>query len=183
MLSLDQGGDLPLRLQFKTAFLRRSNRLLLQDQGFTCIVCLDELHQDQHCPRLAKANPYPDVHRIAIPVHEHFLGATELLAHGIVDRVTDAPLGLRRPCAARTRSLLHCCLVHFFLLSRLPGSGMSGRGEAGGLSARFGDSQGFFTLRAGRQPTSQTGSRALDVVGVLGKPIDDHHAKRYDHHR
>ena len=71
MWSPDRGGDLPLRLQIKIAFLRRSNRLLLQDEGFTFIVCLDELHRDQHCPRLAKANPYPDVHRLAIPVHEH----------------------------------------------------------------------------------------------------------------
>ena len=89
------GGDLPLRLQIKTAFFRRSNRILLQDEGFTLIVCLDELHRDQYRPHSEEAYPYSDVHRLVVPVHEHFLGATDLLAHGIVDRVTGAPLGFR----------------------------------------------------------------------------------------
>jgi hypothetical protein len=89
------GGDLPLRLQIKIAFLRRSNRLLLQDEAFTFIFCLDELHRDQYCSRKEDADPYPDVHRLAVPVHEHFLGATDPLAHGIVDSVTGAPLGFR----------------------------------------------------------------------------------------
>jgi hypothetical protein len=30
---------------------------------------------------------------LAVPVHEHLLRTTDLLAHGIVDRVTGAPLG------------------------------------------------------------------------------------------
>src|SRR5215204_1116681 len=128
------GGDLPLRLQIQIAFLRRSNRLLLQDEAFTFIVCLDELHLYQHCPRKEDADPYPDVHRLALPVHEHFLGATDLLAHGIVDRITGAPLGFLLPCAARTRSPVHCCLGHFLPLSRWLGGGMSGRAEAGGKS-------------------------------------------------
>jgi len=76
------GGDLPLRLQIKIAFLRRSNKLLLQDEAFTFIVCLDELHRDQHCPRPEDAKPYPDVHRLAVPIREHFFGATDLLAKG-----------------------------------------------------------------------------------------------------
>jgi hypothetical protein len=33
--------------------------------------------------------------RLAVPVHEHLLRTTDLLAHGIVDCVTGAPLGFR----------------------------------------------------------------------------------------
>jgi hypothetical protein len=111
----DRGGDLPLRLQFKSAYLRRSNRLLLQDEDFTFIVCLDELNGDQHRPRREDADPYPDVHRLAVPVDEHFLGATELLAHGIVDSVNRHPTRVL-PTFRRSREMA-CPLLPRTLLA------------------------------------------------------------------
>ena len=86
-----QGGDLPLRLQIKSAFLRRSNRLLLQDEGFlsssvsTNYTGISTVLVQRGPVRTLKYN------RLAVVVHEHLLRTTDLLAHGIVDRVTGAP--------------------------------------------------------------------------------------------
>src|SRR5215208_432487 len=132
MWSPDRGGDLPLRLQIKIAFLRRSNRLLLQDEGFTFIVSLDELHRDQHSPHPEKANTHPDVDRLAVGVREYPLDNTDLLPHRIVDRVTSTVVGCRRSCPAHVGWRVYCCFGHFVLLSRRPGGGTSGSAEAGG---------------------------------------------------
>jgi hypothetical protein len=129
---------------------------------------------------IPRDRPYPVVHRLAVPVHERFLGATGLLAHWLVDRVTDAQLvGFRRPCAALMRSPVYCCVGHFSLLPRLPSGGVSSSAEAAGKSRlpRW--------LPTALWPTLFTGtwSGALGIVGVLGQRVDDHHAKRDDHHR
>src|SRR5215218_7935101 len=79
--------------------LRGMHKLLLQGEGFSNLVRLDELHRDQHRPRPEEAYSYPDVHRLAVPVHEHFLRTTDLLTHWIVDRVTGAPALTSLPVA------------------------------------------------------------------------------------
>src|SRR5829696_1717319 len=43
---------------------------LPQNQGVAFLVCLDEPHRDQDGPRPDEANPYPDVLRLAVPIHE-----------------------------------------------------------------------------------------------------------------
>src|SRR5215203_6564570 len=69
-LRCDRGGDLSLTLETKTRCLRGLDRLLLQDQGFVLIVRFDELHRDQHGFHPKGAQAYPDIARLAVPVHE-----------------------------------------------------------------------------------------------------------------
>src|SRR5512133_1163128 len=95
-----RGGDLPPRLRLEAAFLRTRagcKVLLLQDEGFAFVIRLDELHRDQQRPRPEEADPHPEVYRLPVEVREHLLRATDLLAYGVVDRITGAPLGFRRP--------------------------------------------------------------------------------------
>ena len=70
-------------------------RLLLQNKSFLLLVCLDELHRDQHGFHPKEAQAYPDIARLAVPVDENFLNPTDLLTQGIEDGVTGGPLGCR----------------------------------------------------------------------------------------
>jgi len=87
-----QGGDLPLRLQIKSAFLRRSNRLLPQDEVFLSSSVSTNISTVLVQRRPVRTLMY---NRLGVPVHEHLPRTTDLLAHGNVDRVTGAPLGFR----------------------------------------------------------------------------------------
>jgi hypothetical protein len=139
--------------------------------------------RDQHRPRPEVAYPYSHVHRLALTVGEHLLGDPDLLAHGIVDRVPGAPL-FSADLALLARDRLSTTASGTSLLSRWPGGGVSGREEAGGKARPL---RWFPTVRlpgnglADNAP--RTGSRALAVVGVLGKRVDNHRAQRDDHHR
>ena len=81
-----------------------------------------------------EANAYPDVHRLAVQVHEHLLSPTNLLTQGIVDRVTGAPPWM--PLTLAPLDGVACLLPRralLYLLSRWPGGGVSGRAEADGI--------------------------------------------------
>jgi hypothetical protein len=54
------------------------------------LVRLDELPRDQHARHPEETCLYHAVLRLAVPVHEHFLGATDLLVGGIRDSVSTA---------------------------------------------------------------------------------------------
>ena len=87
-------------------------RLLLEDKGFCLYVSLDELHRNQHNPHPEVAYSYPDVRWLAVGVHEHPLGNTELLSYRIVDRVASAVVGCRCPRPAHAGLFVYCCVGH-----------------------------------------------------------------------
>src|SRR5215217_7106566 len=118
------GGDLPLTLEINTRCLRRPDLLLLQDEGFALIVRLDERGRYQHSPHPEETYPYPDVHRLAVPAHQHLLRSTNLLARGVVDCVTGAPLPEGYASSIAFSISLASALTSFFIsfLARLVAS-------------------------------------------------------------
>ena len=130
--------------------------VLLHEEGFSHLVCVDELYRDQHRLHPEEAYTHPDVHRLAIGVREHTLGNTDLPTHRIVDLVTSAVVGCRRSCPAHVVLRVYCCfgISYSFRAGQMEGRLVVLKRAAS--PARFGGS----SRPAGQRPVPQ-GSQAL----------------------
>jgi hypothetical protein len=170
---------------------------LLEDEVLSFLVCLDELHRNQHESRPKEARPYPDVCWLAVRVHEDSLSSTYLLTHGVVDRVTSVPFGCRRARVAHNGLLAYSssdisfsfragqvsgpaqrrstgCRGHCPVIStndtvrlRASGEGCLTEAKRAGSPTRFSGYQRFVTTGSTRRPTPCTGGRS-GALGVIG---------------